>query len=111
MIGILLRTITCALATVAWLMFGVMTLKISKKYRIVSFVAAWFLSNWLYKNVFGVGFLPVWLANLINVNAYFLGTRLCVIGLTGGIACGKTAVCEILKSNGFKIVDADLISH
>ncbi|WP_459480366.1 dephospho-CoA kinase [Clostridium saccharoperbutylacetonicum] len=32
------------------------------------------------------------------------------IGLTGGIGTGKSTVCSILKSEGFKIIDADVIS-
>lgn len=32
------------------------------------------------------------------------------IGLTGGIGTGKSTVCSILKSEGFKIIDADMIS-
>jgi len=32
---------------------------------------------------------------------------MCVIGLTGGIACGKTTVSSQLNMNGFVIVDAD----
>lgn len=33
------------------------------------------------------------------------------IGLTGGIACGKSTVSAYLKSLGYVIVDADAISH
>jgi dephospho-CoA kinase len=33
------------------------------------------------------------------------------IGLTGGIASGKSRVAEILKNKGFKVVDADLIAR
>jgi dephospho-CoA kinase len=33
------------------------------------------------------------------------------IGLTGGIACGKSAVAEYLRSNGWDVVDADVIAH
>lgn len=32
------------------------------------------------------------------------------IGLTGGIGSGKSTVSKILKDNGFKIIDADIIS-
>ena len=32
-----------------------------------------------------------------------------VIGLTGGIACGKTLVSDYLKKYGVDVVDADLI--
>ena len=34
-----------------------------------------------------------------------------VIGLTGGIACGKSSVSRILKSLGAIIIDADRIGH
>ncbi|QDX00591.1 dephospho-CoA kinase [Staphylococcus chromogenes] len=34
-----------------------------------------------------------------------------VIGLTGGIATGKSTVAELLKAHGFKIVDADIVSR
>ena len=34
-----------------------------------------------------------------------------VIGLTGGIACGKSTVSEILRGEGAAIVDADAIAH
>ncbi|QLK85950.1 dephospho-CoA kinase [Staphylococcus sp. 17KM0847] len=34
-----------------------------------------------------------------------------VIGLTGGIATGKSTVAEILTAHGFKIVDADLAAR
>ena len=34
-----------------------------------------------------------------------------VIGLTGGIASGKSTVSELLSSHGFKIVDADIASR
>lgn len=33
------------------------------------------------------------------------------IGLTGGIACGKSAVTEYLRSKGLDVVDADELAH
>jgi dephospho-CoA kinase len=33
------------------------------------------------------------------------------IGLTGGIASGKTTVCDLFKELSVEIIDADLISH
>lgn len=32
------------------------------------------------------------------------------IGLTGGIGTGKSTVCNILRDEGFKIIDADIIA-
>jgi len=34
-----------------------------------------------------------------------------LIGLTGGIATGKSTVCKILKDLGVEIIDADQIAH
>ena len=34
-----------------------------------------------------------------------------VIGITGGIATGKSTVSELLTAYGFKIVDADIASR
>ena len=34
-----------------------------------------------------------------------------VIGLTGGIASGKSAVADILANNGYFIIDADKMTH
>ena len=34
-----------------------------------------------------------------------------IIGLTGGIACGKSTVSKMLKDCGARIVDADAIAH
>jgi dephospho-CoA kinase len=33
------------------------------------------------------------------------------VGLTGGIASGKSTVCEMLHSKGASILDADLVAH
>ncbi len=34
-----------------------------------------------------------------------------VIGLTGGIASGKTTVSDYIESKGYNVIDCDLISH
>lgn len=34
-----------------------------------------------------------------------------IIGLTGGIATGKSAVANLLKKRGFQVIDADAIVH
>lgn len=34
-----------------------------------------------------------------------------IIGVTGGIACGKSEVARIIARKGIKVIDADLLSH
>jgi dephospho-CoA kinase len=52
------------------------------------------------------------------INAVFsllvtlLGTRMCLIGLTGGISCGKSTVSNLLTTrHKYDIIDCDLIAH
>ena len=33
-----------------------------------------------------------------------------VLGVTGGIGCGKSSVCSILRDRGIRVLDADEIS-
>ena len=47
----------------------------------------------------------------MGMGAMYLGLKFRVIGLTGGIASGKSTVSKILSENGYKIIDADAISH
>jgi len=34
-----------------------------------------------------------------------------ILGLTGGIACGKSTVAHLLETRGAKVIDADKIAH
>ena len=34
-----------------------------------------------------------------------------IIGLTGGIASGKSTVTKIIRESGFKVIDADQVVH
>lgn len=38
-------------------------------------------------------------------------TRMIKLGLTGGIACGKSVVAELLRGMGFPVLDADSLAH
>jgi hypothetical protein len=45
------------------------------------------------------------------ISGVYMGTHFSCIGLTGGIATGKSTVSTILQDNGFDIIDADKISR
>ena len=40
-----------------------------------------------------------------------MASTLTPVGLTGGIASGKTTVCRLLEAKGCTIIDADLVAH
>ena len=57
-------------------------------------------------------FLLRLLLHSLSFACLYLGTKFTVIGLTGGIACGKSTLSGILKTfSQFSIVDADKIAH
>ena len=65
-----------------------------------------------FLHAFGYGY-PMFLNFTINFcgfACFWIGNRMRVIGLTGGIATGKSSVSFILKEEGFTIIDCDLIS-
>jgi dephospho-CoA kinase len=34
-----------------------------------------------------------------------------IVGLTGGIATGKSTVCEVFRENGIPVIDADVAAR
>jgi dephospho-CoA kinase len=55
-------------------------------------------------------FLVAMLTNVILLVGIFLGNKFQVMGITGGIATGKSTVSSMLEASGFTIIDADKIS-
>lgn len=47
----------------------------------------------------------------VEINYFWKGKEIMVIGLTGGIGTGKSTVSQILKDRGFSVIDLDVISH
>jgi hypothetical protein len=61
--------------------------------------------------VFSIPFLIQLIINILEIAGIFVGTQFQLIGLTGGIATGKSTVAGILAENGFDIIDSDKISR
>jgi len=94
--------------------FGVYSSRINKKFSHLMgklFKLFFFFAYYLIvKNVCDLK--PLWwIACGVLMASMWAGSRLNVIGLTGGIACGKSTVSEELKKQGVVIIDADLIAH
>ena len=96
-----------------WITVGILELRLKKVIKLPSMVIIVVLQllqclvlRWITQ---GLTFQQ--LIGGLTLVAYWVGTRMCVVGLTGGIACGKTTVCEQLKQHGFHIVDCDKINH
>ena len=52
------------------------------------------------------------LAHILPLFAMWFGSKFCVIGLTGGIACGKSTLSNVFMGEpDFVIIDADKIAH
>ena len=48
---------------------------------------------------------------LLLCTAALVGSRFCMVGLTGGIACGKSAVSSELQRDNWTVIDADKIAR
>ena len=65
----------------------------------------------LFSLIFKMALYANVILNIFSLFAFFFGIRMQVIGLTGGIASGKSTVSNMLKQEGFEIIDADQISR
>ena len=57
---------------------------------------------------------PIWfqfILGVLHMVCVYFGTGFQCIGLTGGIATGKSTVSQILEENNFSIIDSDKISR
>lgn len=52
-----------------------------------------------------------WLPGFLETRNILKNPNLYLIGLTGGIACGKSTVLAMLSSLGARTIDADRVTH
>ncbi len=100
-------------ASVLFFFVGINWCKIETKYGHYpqKVVAVLYLANSLVLYLgFQVPFLVVFVVDALQVAGVYVGTHFQCIGLTGGIATGKSTVSGILAENNFDIIDTDKIS-
>ena len=49
--------------------------------------------------------------DLVLIIILVVSRRMRIVGLTGGIASGKSTVSNLFKANGIPVVDADVIAR
>lgn len=99
MISAVFKTLTMLVLVVFWITFGLLDLKIKKAIKFTTMVLVVLLqlvqcfllrqltTSLIFQQILGV----------LTLIVFWLGSRMCVVALTGGIACGKSTVCEQLK--------------
>ena len=71
-----------------------------------------YILNYILINTF-TKHTPFWfqfIFGVIHIASVYFGTYFSCIGLTGGIATGKSTVSNLLAESGFDIIDTDKIS-
>lgn len=108
-------TLIAAQSAVGMLFFFIginwQTVETKYKYSPMKALAVLYIINFIAINTLFTS--PVWfqfiLGSLHMICVYF-GTYFQCIGLTGGIATGKSTVAQILEENNFVVIDSDKIS-
>lgn len=76
-----------------------------------SMVTAFFFLNFFFLSfLFRFSLISSFALNLLDMVCLVFAHRSNIIGLTGGIACGKSSLAELLEANGAIVIDADKIS-
>lgn len=101
-------------ASLGFMLIGINWYTLETKYKrspLLFVIPLCYLTNFL---VLQFGFrLPVavqFVTYSLQMTGIYFGTVFQCIGLTGGIATGKSTVSSILAESGFDIIDADKIS-
>jgi len=99
LIVLFVNSILITLFMLSGMVFGLYSNALHKKYRMpktyILLTVIYFLLHLLFNN-FGVKLPIQFFLAVLLCGCVWLGSRMCVIGLTGGIACGKSTVADIL---------------
>jgi len=93
--------------------FGINWQRVETKYKHspMKALAVLYICNFIGLNAIFTS--PIWfqfVLGLLHMVCVYFGTCFQCIGLTGGIATGKSSVSQILEENNFSIIDCDKIS-
>jgi len=94
--------------------FGInwQTVETKYKHSPVKALAVLYICNFIGLNAIFTS--PIWfqfVLGVLHMVCVYFGTCFQCIGLTGGIATGKSSVSQILEENNFSIIDCDKISR
>lgn len=92
---------------VNWYKFETKFKRPPQRLLIMLYVANFFIMYYGFQ----LPFLIQFVFNVFLMASVWFGTQFQCIGLTGGIATGKSTVSTILAENGFDIIDLDKINH
>ena len=93
--------------------FGInwQTVETKYKHSPMKALAVLYICNFIGLNAIFTS--PIWfqfILGVLHMVCVYFGTCFQCIGLTGGIATGKSSVSQILEENNFSIIDCDKIS-
>ena len=94
--------------------FGInwQTVETKYKHSPMKALAVLYICNFIGLNAIFTS--PIWfqfVLGVLHMVCVYFGTCFQCIGLTGGIATGKSSVSQILEENNFSIIDCDKISR
>jgi hypothetical protein len=94
--------------------FGInwQTVETKYKHSPMKALAVLYICNFIGLNAIFTS--PIWfqfVLGVLHMVCVYFGTSFQCIGLTGGIATGKSSVSQILEENNFSIIDCDKISR
>ena len=93
--------------------FGInwQTVETKYKHSPMKALAVLYIVNFIMVNALFTS--PVWfqfILGVLHMVCVYFGTYFQCIGLTGGIATGKSTVVQMLEENNFYVIDSDKIS-
>mmetsp|Transcript_19177 Transcript_19177/g.13775 ORF Transcript_19177/g.13775 Transcript_19177/m.13775 type:complete len:118 (+) Transcript_19177:53-406(+) len=113
-VDVLLNVSIFCLLGLFGLVFGLFSNALHKKYNMpnsyILLTVVYFALHLIFES-YEVSLVIQFMLGVFLCACVWLGSRMCVIGLTGGIACGKSTVADILTQANCHIIDSDKISR